>query len=78
MLVLLLGTLSHVLNILLLVEGHLKCAAISIHALQNLPILHTGLEEGRVEGETYLLFYSLMFDKRVNAAFLELCQTASM
>ena len=47
-LVLLLRSLCHVLDILLLVERDLECAAVSVHALQDLPVLHTGFEESRV------------------------------
>ena len=48
MFVLLLGSLGHVLHVLLLVEGHFQRATVSVHALQDLPILHACLEKGRI------------------------------
>ena len=45
---LLLCSLSHVLHILLLVQGDFQRTAVCVHALQDLPVLHASLEKGGV------------------------------
>lgn len=69
-LVLLLGALSHVLNILLLIKRHLKRSAISVHTLQDLPILNTCLEKSRVQREVYALLHSLVLPERIYSKLL--------
>ena len=74
MLVLLLSALSHILNVLLFVQGNLQCATVGIDTLQDLSILHRCLKEGRIQRESHTPFDSLMLDEGIYTALLELDQ----
>ena len=75
-LVLLLGALSHVLDILLLIKRHLERSTVSIHTLQDLPILHTCLEKGWIQRKVYALLHSLVLSERIHSMMLQIDQTA--
>ena len=77
-LILLLGTLSHVLNVLLFVEWYFQSATVCVHTLQNLPVLHRCLEESRIEWEPDALLDTLVLCKGIDTVLLELDQTAAL
>ena len=69
-LILLLCTLSHILDVLLFVKGYFHRAAVGIHALQYLPIVHTCLEKCRVERKVDALLDALMLFEWVDTLML--------
>ena len=70
------GPFRHILQLLLLIQGQFQNPAIRIHTLQNLAVLQTCLEKSRIQREAHALFDSFVFNEGVDAALLQVDQTA--
>ena len=71
MVMLLAGTLRHILQVLLLVQRDFYRARICIHTLKRESIMHACLEEGRIQGEVDALLDSIVLCERINAILLQ-------
>ena len=69
-LILLFGSLCHVLNILILVQRHFEGTYVCVHALKDLPILYTCLEKGWIKWKLYDFFETFMLFKGINTMLL--------
>ena len=70
------GPFRHILQLLLLIQGQFQNPTIRVHTLQNLAVLQTCLEKSRIQREAHALFYPFVFDEWVDAALLQVDQTA--